>query len=385
MLQFSREDLFLNPSDPELPYRRRYDEEKSSIAYGQRKLLLTVVEFLTFYWNPTKIPKPIAVYVGAAPGCNIEIISNLFPEIEFHLYDPAPFKIDPSDRINLYNQYFTDEDANKWSGRSDVYFISDIRTADYTTAKSLDENEKKILQDMMRQMGWYNIIKPVYGHLKFRLPYTGGNRPPTVNYLDGYLFKQVFEPQTSTETRLVPFGPGKTIDWNCEKYQSQMFYHNVTVRETIKYTNPLDTDNPESPIDHPELVNDYDCRCETQILMNYLQMRCGKVNPKDVKALSRLLTKKLSEKNGEHINLEFLRCNPRYIKERNLRPTRDDIGPAGLPTREQKSHNIQPDPPAPSISCHVQPPDEASVPIISLADQPIKPTTSVLAKEIGLE
>ena len=189
-VEFVEKDLLLNSDDPELPYRRRKNEEKVSLHFGQRKLLLTVVQFLTLFWNPKKVPKPIVVYAGAAPGNNIEIISQLFPEVEFHLYDPWTFKINETDKIHLYNQYFTDHDAKQWSGRSDIYFISDIRTADYTKAKNLDENENQIMQDMMKQMNWYNIINPIHGHLKFRLPYTGGNRPPKVNILMGmYLNK----------------------------------------------------------------------------------------------------------------------------------------------------------------------------------------------------
>ncbi len=313
-VEFVEKDLLLNSDDPELPYRRRKNEEKVSLHFGQRKLLLTVVQFLTLFWNPKKVPKPIVVYAGAAPGNNIEIISQLFPEVEFHLYDPWTFKINETDKIHLYNQYFTDHDAKQWSGRSDIYFISDIRTADYTKAKNLDENENQIMQDMMKQMNWYNIINPIHGHLKFRLPYTGGNRPPKVNYLNGHVFKQALAPKTSTETRLVPLSPNNNIDWDCNKYQSQLFYHNVEIREKIKYINPLNPNEPHSHIDNLELLNDYDSRAETHILMNYIYKKTGKVEPIFVKSLSRLLTSKLlANKKHKQANLQFLRSKPCYV------------------------------------------------------------------------
>ena len=147
-IPFVKKDIFLNPEYDETPYRRRNDEEKKCIHWGQRKLLLTVIQFLTLFWDPTQVPNPVVVYAGAAPGNNIGVISQLFPEVEFHLYDPRPFKIKPIEgKIYLYNQYFTNKDAEKWSDRSDIYFISDIRTADYTKTKDLNQNESQILTE----------------------------------------------------------------------------------------------------------------------------------------------------------------------------------------------------------------------------------------------
>jgi len=301
-VKFTKKDLYLNPDDQELSYRRRKDEEKSSLGFGQRKLLLTLVQFLTLFWNPNKVKKPIVVYAGAAPGNNISIVSKMFPEMEFHLYDPRSFKIKPDDKIKIYKQLFLDEDAKKWSGRSDIFFISDIRTADYTKEKDLDKNEEQIAKDMDMQKIWVNTIKPVYAHLKFRLPYTGGNRPNTVNYLNGYILKQPFAPPTSTESRLVPFNTFEEKEWSCQKYQSQMFHHNVIVRETIKYINPF-TDFYE-PIDNKELLNDWDSTAEGKILSDYLMKRTGKSSLSLVRSLSRTVTNKLSKRNLETRRLE---------------------------------------------------------------------------------
>lgn len=325
---FNQKDLFLNPTDKELAYRRRNDEEKKSVAWGQRKLLLCLIQFLTLFWDPKKVAKPVIVYAGAAPGTNIGAVSAMFPEAEFHLYDPREFKVSPSDKIKIYQQYFTNEDAKRWTNRADVYFISDIRTADYTTARNLDENEKQIQEDMKRQMDWFRIINPVEGHLKFRLPYTGGDRPSRVNYLYGYVLKQPWAPQTTTETRLVPArnreGNWMIATWSSQKYQDQMFYHNVVVREKIKYLNPFTGDL--KPIDQSELLTDWDSRCEAQIWMDYLQKRSSPVTSVSVVALSRLATKKLTLHSKFKDNLQLLRLKPQLIKKRNIKPSRDDIG-----------------------------------------------------------
>ncbi len=324
--QYTKTDLFLNPTDPEMPYRRRKDEEKKSIHFGQRKLLLTLVQFLTLFWDPQEIPKPVVVYAGAAPGTNIAIVSMLFPEVEFHLYDPAPFKIKPTEKLRLYQQYFRDDDAKKWADRTDVFFVSDIRTADYTKAKNLDENEAQIMIDMNMQMDWFNIINPIQGQLKFRPPYTGGNRPPRIDYLMGYVFKQAWGPKTTTETRLVPIrgdeGRWIIVSWSAQKYQDQMFHHNVVIREKYNYVNPFD--NTTNPIDSPELLNDWDSRTEAQIWIDYLVKRTGASNKQSLVALSRLVTKKLTEGSRYKNTLHLLRSNPQFIKHRNIRPSRDD-------------------------------------------------------------
>ncbi len=343
--EFTKEDLFINPSDPELPYRRRKDEEKTSIHWGQRKLLLVLVQFLTLFWDPVKVPKPIVIYAGAAPGTNIGIVSMLFPEIEFHLYDPSPFKIKPTDKIHIYQDYFTDDVAKQWSGRDDILFVSDIRTGDYTSAKNLDENEAQIMKDMQMQMDWLTIINPVEGHLKFRPPYTGGNRPDSINYLSGHVLKQPWGPQTTTESRLVPIKDSETkkwkiTPWSTQKYQDQMFNHNVIIREKCKYFNPFgkggngtdnkgtgddgNSTNRTDPIDSPELMNDWDSRAETQIWMDYLKNRSKNPDQESVLALSRLITKKLTKKSKYKDTLHILRSNPQSIKVRNFKKTRDN-------------------------------------------------------------
>ena len=372
---FTQSDLFLNPNDPEMEYRRRHDEEKVSIHWGQRKLLLTLIQFISLFWD-TKITKPIIVYAGAAPGTNIGFVSELFPEAEFHLYDPAPFKIKQSSKVHIYQQYFMDEDAKKWANRNDVYFISDIRTADHTKAKDLDENEAQIQKDMEMQMRWFQIINPVQGHLKFRLPYTGGNRPPRVDYLYGYVFKQVFAPQTTTETRLVPVkgedGNWMFVSWSCKKYQEQMFYHNVVIREKFKYKNPFTHD--QKPIDGMELTNDWDSRAEAQVWMDYLTKRKVPITEQNVVALSRLATKKLTENSKYKDTLHLIRSNPQRIKQRNVRRTRDNMTyqPRDNNDGPKKSHLIQSD--------HYVKLDDKGQEII----EQYQPKEKVLAKEIGL-
>jgi len=329
---FEEEDLILSDNHPQEPYRRRKDEEKKSIAYGQRKLLLTLLYFITYIVNKFKREKYIIVYAGAAPGNNIQIIADLFKDkanIEWHLYDPAPFKIQTNwnNRFFVYQKKFDEDTAKYWKSvneftdsvsdsvnddvndsvnNKNVFFISDIRTADYTQTNNLEENEEQIMGDMQLQREWVEMIRPIASLLKFRLPYAIPGMPEEIKYLDGVLYKQPYAPQTSTECRLLVSSVKLTYkNYNCKKYESQMFYHNVIIREHKKYINECKgTDD--------ELIDDYDSSAEVYIL----GLICK--SNKEICELSRMITDKLSIGKKTKDTLKYLRDNPQTIKKRNF-------------------------------------------------------------------
>ena len=168
--KFEITDFLIQPNDPQLKYVDKDKNEQRGIGWGQRKLGMMLLQFLNFYWDPIKVPKPIVVYIGASPGTNIEYIaSKCYPMIEFHLYDIRPINI-KSSNVKIYPQLFTDEDAYKWANRNDILLISDIRSVTKHKVLSL-EQEQIIMKDNEMQKKWYEIIKPVKASLKFRLPF----------------------------------------------------------------------------------------------------------------------------------------------------------------------------------------------------------------------
>lgn len=120
----------LSPDTPRLPYRRRRGEEKTVIHWGQRKLLMSEIEFLTLHHERGDV----VVYAGAAPGTHMDYLADLFPGVSrFVLVDPAPFTVHPSDRIQIINGLFTNELADELRerfGSTRILFISDVRSAD---------------------------------------------------------------------------------------------------------------------------------------------------------------------------------------------------------------------------------------------------------------
>lgn len=301
--------LYLPPDHPQREYYRRREtgDKVITLHWGQRKLLITEIEFLTKFWDPEETSNPVIVYVGAAGGEHIPILEKLFPQIsEFHLYDPAKFHISSTDKIHIYNQLFSDDDAEKWKDRDDVFFISDIRTGNYKTM-STEENERAILRDMDFQKNWVEIIKPVKSHLKFRLPYPDFEEVTDIDYFDGVVMFQPWAPITSTETRLVPHSSLDYTNYNSLVYEEQLFYHNTVTRNQQTFCNPFAGSNKASPINPPELLNDYDSVAESIILKEYLEKFDKPSSQRDVSNLSDKITRLLNKQSHSHKTLNSLR------------------------------------------------------------------------------
>ena len=323
---FTVKDLVIGPYTQREVYRQRTNDIKTTIHWGQRKLHLSEVEFFSLYWDPSKITNPVCIYAGAAPGTHIELLGKMFPSFTFHLYDPGTFSIKPTTRIQIFNEYFTDDVARKYAGRNDIFFLSDIRTADYkalnkeelakrgiTSFDKDDEpigpkdiindaykaseirNEDQIWGDMKMQQSWVQLMNPEHALLKFRLPYSLDARDVKVQYLRGLVYWQVWAPQTSTETRLKPVRNANGVydisEWSILEYEQWSFYHNSIVRELWLYKNIFT--GTDQPLDALELLNDFDSTAEAMILRLYLEktgIRDQKQLYDRVKQLSKLTT-----------------------------------------------------------------------------------------------
>jgi len=329
---FTLQDLTITINSLRTPYRRRTHENKTALHWGQRKLLLSEVEFFSIYWDALKIPNPICVYAGAAPGTHILLLSEMFPSFTFHLYDPSPFTIKASPKIQLFNEYFTDDVADRYSGRKDIFFLSDIRTADYklfqreslasrgitqfddnrlpigpydlvvaATKESDMKTEDQIWGDMNMQQTWINRINPEHALLKFRLPYVQSGTDRVVPYLRGVVYWQVWSPQTSTETRLKPVRNSSGIydlaEWSTLEYEEWCIHHNTISRQETSYVNIFT--GTDEPIDSPELLNDYDSVAESTILKLYLEKFGTKNVYQQTKKLSHLITWSLNGRRKE--------------------------------------------------------------------------------------
>jgi hypothetical protein len=262
--------LWYDPDSSVSPVKYRSDKGRifrPSLHAGQRKLFIGELEYLAqtlTAWDQ----EAIVVYAGAAPGIHIPFLSRLFPNVTFHLYDPAKFGIKSSDRIRLYQEFFTDDTAKQWSGKCSM-FISDIRL-DPSDRKSIwsAEFEAQVGEDMKAQARWVEIIRPeINSMLKFRPPYGRGK----FDYLEGKVMLQAWAPRTSTESRLiVPTGAADKSfavrSYDHGDYEDFMYYLNSFLREWVFYPHSVSA----AGLDHC-----YDCAHEIGAWRGYFSLKTG--------------------------------------------------------------------------------------------------------------
>lgn len=252
----------------DIPYRLHAYPRRVAMHIGQRKLLLTEVEFLTKYAKDGDT----IVYAGAGPGIHIPTLVGLFSHIKltYELWDPSGFNLIRNVSTNLSNvrthkEYFTSETAERFASREDILFISDIRVNE---VEGELPTEDRVEKDMVMQEEWVRIMQPRAYMLKFRLRYMTGDCPNIpFEYLPGETYIQPFAPQSSSETRLVASrAPGEIYGsriWDQKLYDNRMYYLNSIMREwgcfkhdaAINYTPGLDTC--------------FDCAREAQIWEKY--------------------------------------------------------------------------------------------------------------------
>jgi len=249
------------PRKAYLPSRRN---ELFSVKHlGQRKLLMSEIGALLKLDPNTKYT---AVYAGAAPGIHTSLLSELFPNVEFHLYDPAPFRISETDRIKLFSTYFTDSHAVLYTFTGNLVFVCDIRRT---------KDETCVWEDMLAQMRWHEIMCPLLTSLKFRLPWpsmgvVGANN--VVEYLDGDIHLPIWGPRNTTESRLVieKDRHSGTRMYDCLVYEEEMCYFNRVIRPSIHLGQEFSSDG---------LDGCYDCAAETRLLNLYaLKYGVGRIS-----------------------------------------------------------------------------------------------------------
>jgi ubiquinone/menaquinone biosynthesis C-methylase UbiE len=261
-------------------YHNRTNEIKPVIHWGQRKLLMSEIEFLTVYLQEIKNiqSKPIyVIYAGSAPGTHILYLSKLFPTVHFELYDPREFskKLNGCNRIKTHVQYFMDETANEWKSENHpdkiILFISDIRTGDTDTMTS-KKVEERVKIDNQWQINWYNIMSPKFSMFKFRLPYDSDEK---TEYLAGLLYLGVYATANSTETRLIVKDNAKMKTYDNREFEEQLCHFNNHER-ILNYDNLL----YDIGINKKHgIKNNYDGASEVYILKEYVKLNQNKNTP----------------------------------------------------------------------------------------------------------
>jgi hypothetical protein len=258
----SQDDInrILNMND-QLDYYLRTNIFKRALHWGQLKLFLSELEFLTKILLEKPNKKIVFVYAGAAPGHHIKFLHDMFKEIDFELYDPNKFVINDEPGLKTHVQFFMDEDAQYWHDKAkkeNLYlaFCSDIRTEPATS--------ENVIRNMNMQLGWWKIMNPDLSMFKFRLPWEAGK----TTYPEGDIYLQAFPGPTSTETRLMVRKNAKIIQYDNKAYESACFHHNIINRE-LYYDNILG----DLSLEKDGLDNCYDCVSFIKIVEEYNKFR----------------------------------------------------------------------------------------------------------------
>ena len=237
---------------PRTQYRRRTSEAKSVIHWGQRKLLISEIEFLTEHGALS----PIVVYAGAAPGSHLHQLASFFPLHKFVCFDPAPFNVRLRENLITKQEMFTNDVALEFANQP-ILFISDIRAADHDFVDGA-AFQAQVSLDMHQQQHWVSIMKPAASLLKFCLPYEAG----ATSYLSGSIRLPVWGPITTTETRLLVKGSDLSQKiYDHRTYEENMFFFNTTMRVAL-----FEHDCEGEGLDHC-----YDCRAEVEILQQFIE------------------------------------------------------------------------------------------------------------------
>lgn len=266
------ENFYLQEDSKEMDYD--VSSILNNIHWGQLKLFVS--EFFSIIHHLEDDVKNV-VYVGAANGSHIYVLSELFEDLSFHLYDSQPFdkRLYGLKNVRIYKKYFEDKDLEKWKKRGKIFFISDIRTLTYDPGTQTDEvrikNEESVWSDMKLQESWIKRLKPSLSLVKFRLPFAYDfilSQGRTRNYINGDVCFQVYNKPTSSETRLLI----KDIDfkdWDIIEYERKLYYHNCITRNKRKYLNPFDN-KPRQIYPEKGLLNDFDSTYFTILVRDFV-------------------------------------------------------------------------------------------------------------------
>lgn len=298
--KFYGKDCFVCPNDKRVQYD--YSKINRNVHWGQMKLFVSEFYTIIHHLNPSEVKK--ILYIGAAPGDHIFVLSELFEDIEFHLYDSERFddRLKKKKNVKIYKKYFNDEDLQKWKCKNNDYLlISDIRSLNYDPScrdkKSKEKNEMSVWSDMKLQEKWVTELKPKVCLLKFRLPFAYDfilKEGKTRKYLNGKILKQIYNKPSSSETRLL-VTEISSKDWDLLQYEEQLAFHNCHLRGKTKFLNPIN--NSQQPLYREKgLENDFDSVYLYHCVMQFLRSVDQDVTTENVESIIDFIIDNMSEK-----------------------------------------------------------------------------------------
>ena len=208
--------------------------ETSSTHWGQLKLLLSEIEFLTPFWGEVFY----VIYAGAAPGIHIPVLASMFQSMHFILVDPQSSVMVNGEYSNIHvmqlamTSPLARDFADLYQDR--LLLISDVRVAakrKKAHTESGQAHQKRVQGDMENQRAWVQAMRPVASILKFRLPWN--DVQGTTLYPEGSLCLPVYGRDLTHESRLVVQRDARDTLYDNKLYEGQMAYFSQVLRPAM--------------------------------------------------------------------------------------------------------------------------------------------------------
>ncbi|CAF1476000.1 unnamed protein product [Adineta ricciae] len=216
--------------------------------WSQRNLLLGEIEFLTKY--SSKQTNLLVIYLENSSNSHFNHLSQLFPQIQFHVFRTKSNEIKETKQLKIFNEIFTNEIALKYSSHSSLLFICNLQRF---------ENDENIDKDTKNEIRWISILKPLASFLRFSFPKT---HCEMLEFYQGDLYWNLWSSPESVECRIMIENLPKLIFYDWKQFQQSFFYFQQ-IKRTMFYQHDLDHIETEG-LDHC-----YDCTAEIFILKNY--------------------------------------------------------------------------------------------------------------------
>lgn len=228
----------------QLPNIKPYDEP---LFFKSRNLLLNCIHFLVNYGSLSNL----VVYLGAAPGFHLPILSHMFPKHHFILIDYDKFKIPPISNVNII---YIDSEYQKFDQISillknkNCLFISYLRKA-----IGDNQNQDRLLSDNLRQIRWVELMKPIAAMLQFTCL---SNFNETVMF-NGQIYLHPWSEINDINTSLVTLKPYSLKSYLSRKYFNQLTYFNNIVRQSPSACHPSSYDECMEIVILGQYLNQY--------------------------------------------------------------------------------------------------------------------------------
>lgn len=283
LVPFDYNNLTTFKSNSELknPDNVEWDSIKSLPEWGQLKNLIPAFQFLNAFWSDISHPEPYLVYVGAAPGNNLNVLIQAFPWFNYHLYDIATFdeRISSLSNVTIHNKLFNTEDIEYWKEiqktQKNVFMMFDIRNSKYRKDLTEDEKNEILHDDLIFQMKCVKEIFPVKSLLKIKFPSKINPNPEKsedethFSYLDGVAYRHTYTDKNSKDFSLVPHDNVSLRLWNIEVMDWAITHHNIIVRQNL-YLSEFETPDKIFISQELGIKNNFDGIILTMTLRDYL-------------------------------------------------------------------------------------------------------------------